>query len=240
MKIKRESINSSLSYFIIIPLIVIVLLIVNKKENTAIKYDVCHNLKEEIFTLDKKLYITSDSVFNHLDLNLIKQKIDLKPSGCGGDLITYSSDIGDIKKLKLIYNTPRLCPGIRYRNSFNIILRKDIPLVENNFIKVSSIGDSLTNYLLKEKKNIMVFFDFKKNDNSEILASILDEIIRGYSVAYDSLSYKQFKKPFCSLSKKEIKNIKLDFKLTIPTKEGLSGKPPPPPPAPKIDVIEVQ
>ena len=69
MKTKRQSINSSLSYLILLALVIIVFLIVNKKENTSIKYNVCHNLKEKIFILDKSMYIAKDYLFNHINLD---------------------------------------------------------------------------------------------------------------------------------------------------------------------------
>ncbi|WP_405377749.1 hypothetical protein [Nonlabens sp. Asnod3-A02] len=240
MKIKRQSINSSLGYLTIIPLIAIILFIVNKKENTSIKYDVCHNLKKKIFTLDKSIYITPNSVFNDVDLNFLKENLNLNLNDCGGDLIKYSSDIKHLKKLKLIYNTPKLCPGIHYRSYFTITLRDKLPFVENDFIQISSIGDSLSNYLLEEEKYSKVVFDFKKNDNSKKVSDILDEIIRGYSIAYDSLSFRKFKRSFCQINEKEIEDLKLDFKLIIPTKEGISGRPPAPaPPPPSLNKINV-
>ena len=93
MKIKRQSINFSLSYLTIIPLIAIILFFVNKRENASIKYDICHNLKEKIFTLDKNIYIAPNSVFNDVDLNFLNKNFDLDLNGCGGDLIKYAEKL---------------------------------------------------------------------------------------------------------------------------------------------------
>ena len=127
MKTKRQSTNSSLSYLILIALVIIVFLLVNKKENTSIQYNVCHNLKEKIFTLDKSTYIAKDSLFNHINLDYFKKKYEL--NGCGGNLIKYSSDIKHLKKLRLTFKTRKRCPGIHYKSVFNIIFREEIPLV---------------------------------------------------------------------------------------------------------------
>ena len=194
-------------------------------------------LKKEI-DLHKELYEGSDSLFLiYLDgrssvRSQITTILGSQIERSNNEVMFFKCQLSDRIQRKFFIQQ-YLCPGVRVRNAVGLQMnRNGQVLFEREVAEIDSLDSLIFKaFIFRSEYSKYISFDWNTSKNNPVpedsIIKVFNQIERGYSLIYDSLGRKLFKKSLTKLSLIQLDSLKSIFPFRLELGNMTICSPPP-------------